>query len=84
MSATPHVPFAAGRVTPDGQRLVVVSPSAPCPIPGPWELRAVTASQRATLPGGTQPAGTPPPAGPPDAAAANPPSHSGVPPTPDP
>lgn len=42
--ANSHVPFAVGRVAGDGRGMVLLSPAAPPPFPGPWELKAVFSS----------------------------------------
>lgn len=34
-------PFVVGRLAKDGRSLVVLEPSTPSPIPGPWDLRAI-------------------------------------------
>jgi hypothetical protein len=45
MTATQHA-FAFGRISRDGRRLVVLPALTPPPIPGPWELRAITCATR--------------------------------------
>lgn len=35
------VPFVVGRLSKADRRMVVLEPSTPSPIPGPWDLRAV-------------------------------------------
>jgi hypothetical protein len=54
MLPNPPKRFVVGRITRDGSRVVVLRPAAPAvaPIPGPWDLRAITA---ATLPQATRP-----------------------------
>jgi hypothetical protein len=37
-------PFVVGRIAKDGRRLLVLTPTTPAPIPGPWDLRAVFAA----------------------------------------
>lgn len=51
MREVESVPFVVGRIAPGGRKVIEMQTSAPAPIPGPWELRAVVA-------------GTPQPVGP--------------------
>lgn len=40
-------PFMIGRLSKDGNRILLLRPAAAAPFPGPWELRAVFAPQKA-------------------------------------
>jgi len=36
-----RIPFAVGRLTHEGSRVVLVTRDAPAPVAGPWALRAL-------------------------------------------
>jgi hypothetical protein len=40
-------PFVIGRLSKDGNRILILRPATPEPFPGPWELRAVFAPGKA-------------------------------------